>query len=226
MGLHASSSAAQWVVQAYGLVLAALVLVGGSLGDRFGRRRLFLAGIIVFHALLGRLRPLPGPFEQLIVARAVQGLGAAVLTPGSAGDNQCLVRGDERDRAIGTWSGFTSLTSAAGPVLGGVLIAAGSWRYAFFLNVPVGLLALVFTLRVPRKSRCRRGEEPPRLGWGGPRYSQSRRPCLRPRHRLDGRGFGRRGGDEAVDKASETESSEDRPRPSRGGSSPRRHRDF
>jgi EmrB/QacA subfamily drug resistance transporter len=161
--LGATASQAQWVVQAYSLVLSALILVGGALGDRLGRRRLFVIGIVVF-TLASIACGFSSGLAELVGARAVQGLGAALLTPESLAIISASFAGDERGRAIGTWSGFTSLTAAAGPLIGGLVIAAGSWRYAFFLNVPVALAALTCTLRVPES---RASGELPRIDWGG-----------------------------------------------------------
>jgi EmrB/QacA subfamily drug resistance transporter len=150
--LGAGVAGAQWVMEAYSLLLAALILVGGSLGDRFGRRRLFTAGIIIFAAASAACG-LSATLAQLIASRAGQGIGGALMTPESLAIISASFDGEERGRAIGLWSGFTSLASAAGPVLGGWLIGVGSWRYAFFLNVPIAvltlLLTLLLTLRVP-----------------------------------------------------------------------------
>ena len=139
----------QWVVEAYGLLLSALVLVGGSLGDLFGRRRMFLAGVAVF-AIASAACGLAANIHQLILARAVQGLGAAFLVPGSLSIISASFREKERGRAIGTWSGATAITWAMGPVLGGWLIEHASWRWAFFMNVPIAAAVIVLSLwRVP-----------------------------------------------------------------------------
>ena len=142
--LNATSAGVQWVVQGYALFLAALILVGGSLGDHFGRRRIFTLGVTLFTlASVGcGFAPSVG---ALIGFRAIQGVGGALLVPGSlAIISAAFPNGEERGRAIGTWSGFTSITSAAGPVIGGWLIENASWRWVFFLNVP--LAAIVLTL--------------------------------------------------------------------------------
>src|SRR5581483_9130777 len=146
--LGASLAGTQWVVEAYSLFLAAFILVGGSLGDRLGRRRMFLTGMVVF-ALASAGCGLAASLPQLIATRALQGLGGALMTPESLAIISASFEGQARGRAIGTWSGVTSLASAAGPVIGGWLISAGSWRYAFFLNVPVAAIALLCSLRVP-----------------------------------------------------------------------------
>ena len=111
----------QWVVEAYGLFLGALILVGGSMGDLFGRRRMFLAGVTVFAAASAACGMAPN-IRELVIARAVQGLGAAFLVPGSLSIISASFSESERGRAIGTWSGFTAITTALGPVLGGWLI--------------------------------------------------------------------------------------------------------
>lgn len=147
--LHATATDAQWVVEAYALILAALILVGGSLGDRLGRRRIYVIGVAVF-ALASVVCGLAPNIQALIFARAVQGVGGALLTPGSLAIISATFDNDSRGRAIGTWSGFTSITSAFGPVLGGWLVEHASWRWVFFLNVPLAIAVLVITLwRVP-----------------------------------------------------------------------------
>ncbi len=146
--LHATSVDVQWVVEAYALFLAALILVGGALGDRFGRKRVYATGIILF-AVASALCGISQSAGQLIVARAIQGIGGALLTPGSLAIISASFPAAGRGRAIGTWSGFTTITSALGPVLGGFLIQF-SWRWIFFINLPlaVAALALLF-LHVP-----------------------------------------------------------------------------
>src|SRR3954451_4048229 len=116
--LHASADAAQWVVESYTLFLSAFLLVGGALGDRFGRRRMFSVGVLVF-AVASAWCGLAPDITTLIVARGLQGAGAALLTPGSLALLSAHFDERERGRAIGTWSGFTAITSALGPVLGG-----------------------------------------------------------------------------------------------------------
>jgi EmrB/QacA subfamily drug resistance transporter len=131
----------QWVVEGYALFLSALILVGGSMGDLFGRRRMFLSGVAVFAIASARCGLAPN-IHQLVIARAVQGIGAAFLVPGSLS----IISG----RAIGTWSGFTAMTTALGPVLGGWLIEHASWRWAFFINLPMAAAVIVLALwRVP-----------------------------------------------------------------------------
>src|ERR1700680_3921135 len=120
--LNATVIDAQWVVESYGLFLGALILVGGSVGDLLGRRRVFVAGVAIF-AIASVWCGLAPTIRQLIIARAVQGMGAAFLVPGSLAIISASFDETERGRAIGTWSGFTAITAAAGPVLGGWFIA-------------------------------------------------------------------------------------------------------
>jgi EmrB/QacA subfamily drug resistance transporter len=147
--LNATITDAQWIVEAYSLFLAALILVGGSLGDHFGRRRIFAIGIAVF--ILASLWCGFSPnVLQLILARAVQGIGGALLVPSSLAIISATFSNEQRGRAIGTWSGFTAITSVVGPVLGGVLVQYASWRWVFFLNVPLAAVVLgVLFWRVP-----------------------------------------------------------------------------
>jgi EmrB/QacA subfamily drug resistance transporter len=135
----------QWVVEAYGLLLSALILVGGSMGDLFGRRRMFLAGVTVF-ALASVACGLALNVKELVIARTVQGLGGAFLIPGSLSIISASFSEQERGRAIGTWSGFTAITTAAGPLLGGWLIEHASWRWVFFINVPLAAAVIVLSL--------------------------------------------------------------------------------
>src|SRR5256714_2139304 len=147
--LNATASDVQWVVETYSLFLAALILVGGSLGDHFGRRRIFAIGIVVF-TLSSIWCGLSPTVLSLILARPVQGIGAALLVPGSLAIISASFSAEQRGRAIGTWSGFSSLTTVVGPVLGGVLVQYTSWRWVFFINVPLATVVLVVLFwRVP-----------------------------------------------------------------------------
>lgn len=139
---HASASQVQWVVEAYALFLAALILLGGSLGDRLGRRRIFAAGVVLFTAasVLCGLAP---SLTLLTVFRAVQGVGGALLAPSSLAIISAAFDEEARGRAIGTWSGFTAITAAIGPVLGGLLVQHVSWRAVFFINVPLAVAVLM-----------------------------------------------------------------------------------
>lgn len=131
----------QWVVEAYALFLSALLLTGGSMGDRFGRRRVFCWGVALF-ALASLGCGLAQSIGQLIAARALQGVGGALLVPGSLAIIGASFNEARRGRAIGTWSGFTAITTAIGPVLGGWLIENISWRVAFFINLPIAAAVL------------------------------------------------------------------------------------
>jgi EmrB/QacA subfamily drug resistance transporter len=147
--LGATIAQVQWVVESYALFLAALLLIGGSLGDICGRRKIFVAGVALF-SLASIWCGLAANIRQLILARGLQGIGGALLVPGSLALITANFRQEERGRAIGTWSGFTSITAAIGPVLGGWLIQHGSWRWVFFINVPLGLAVAWLALwRVP-----------------------------------------------------------------------------
>ena len=147
--LNATAIGIQWVVEAYSLFLSALLLVGGSLGDRYGRRRIFNIGVVIF-ALASAWCGLAASIEQLIIARAVQGLGGALLVPGSLALISSSFPEDKRGRAIGTWSGFSAITTAIGPVFGGWLVEHWSWRAAFFLNLPLAVAVLVISIwKVP-----------------------------------------------------------------------------
>ncbi len=131
--LNATTTDVQWIVEAYSLFLAALILVGGTLGDHFGRRRIFAIGIAIF-TLASVWCGLSPNVLQLILARAIQGMGGALLVPGSLAIISSSFGDDRRGRAIGTWSGFTSITSVVGPVLGGWLVQYASWRWVFFIR--------------------------------------------------------------------------------------------
>jgi EmrB/QacA subfamily drug resistance transporter len=148
-GLHATIGGVQWVVEAYTLFLAALILTGGSLGDLYSLRKVFAAGVALF-AVASAWCGLAPNIGQLIAARSMQGLGGALLVPGSLALISSSFPKEQRGRAIGTWSGFTSITSAIGPVLGGWLVQHASWRWVFFINLPIALVVIVLTVwRVP-----------------------------------------------------------------------------
>ncbi len=147
--LHATVADVQWVVEAYSLFLAALILVGGALGDALGRKRIYAAGISLF-VVASVLCGLAPNVIFLIIARAVQGIGGALLVPGSLAIISASFPQEQRGRAIGTWSGFTAITSVVGPVLGGWLVQYASWRWVFFINVPMAAIVLVILFwRVP-----------------------------------------------------------------------------
>jgi len=161
--LNATAADVQWVIEAYSLLLSALLLVGGSLGDHYGRRRIFLLGVTIF-AIGSALCGLAGNISQLILARAFQGFGAALLVPGSLAIISNSFSEEERGRAIGTWSGFSAITAAIGPVLGGWLIERISWRAVFFINLPLALVAGLISLRHIAESSDR---ENTRVDWFG-----------------------------------------------------------
>jgi EmrB/QacA subfamily drug resistance transporter len=162
--LGASLAQVQWVVEAYMLFLASLMLVGGALGDRWGRRFVFVLGIGVF-SLASAACGFAGDVWQLIVARGVQGIGAALLVPGSLALISANFSKGNRGRAIGTWAGFTSIAAGIGPVLGGWLIEHVSWRGIFFLNIPLGVIVLaIVRWRVPES---RGGQTTGGIDWLG-----------------------------------------------------------
>jgi EmrB/QacA subfamily drug resistance transporter len=142
----------QWVVTAYTLTLAGLLLVAGALGDRYGRRRVFDLGIVWF-ALASVLCAVAWDPESLIAARALQGVGAALLTPGSLAILEAVFRPADRGRAIGAWSGLTGVASAIGPFLGGWLIQAASWRWIFAINLPIAVVVVLISRRHIPESR-------------------------------------------------------------------------
>src|SRR6202521_1982610 len=152
--LHATLANVQWVVESYALFLAALLLIGGSLGDRYGRRKIFAAGVVLFSVASAWCGLAPN-IRQLIVARGLQGIGGALLVPGSLALIGANFSQKERGRAIGTWSGFTSITAAIGPVLGGWFTDHGSWRWVFFINLPLGLAVRLLALSTLPESRAR-----------------------------------------------------------------------
>src|SRR5438445_13657853 len=137
--LNATITDVQWVIEAYALFLGALILVGGSLGDQLGRKRVFLAGVISFTSASVLCGLAPNALV-LVAGRALQGIGAAFLVPGSLAIISATFDDAERGRAIGTWSGFSAITTAIGPVTGGWLVQHVSWRAAFFINVPLAIL--------------------------------------------------------------------------------------
>jgi EmrB/QacA subfamily drug resistance transporter len=144
--LDASTSSLQWILNGYLLTLASLILLGGSLGDRYGRRRVFVVGVAVFTAasLLCAMAPNAG---VLVAARLVQGIGGALLTPGSLAMIEATFRPQDRARAIGAWSGLGGVATALGPLLGGYLVEAVSWRAIFIINIPLGILVMALAPR-------------------------------------------------------------------------------
>lgn len=163
-GLNATVADVQWVVEIYALFLASLILVGGSLGDLYGRKRIFAIGIVLF-TLASVGCGFAQTIGQLTITRAIQGIGGALMVPGSLAMIGATFSKEQRGKAIGTWAGFTVITGALGPVLGGWLVQNVSWRAVFFLNIPVGIIVLsILFLRVPES----RGEEgSAKLDWLG-----------------------------------------------------------
>ncbi len=156
--LHATLADVQWVVESYALFLAALLLIGGSLGDLYGRRKIYAAGVVLFSVASAWCGAAPN-IRQLIAARGLQGIGGALLVPGSLALISANFPQKERGQAIGTWSGFTSITAAIGPVLGGWFVEHGSWRSVFFINVPLGLAVVLLSLcKVPESKADNRGQ--------------------------------------------------------------------
>jgi EmrB/QacA subfamily drug resistance transporter len=155
---------AQWVVEAYSLFLASLVLVGGALGDHLGRKRVFSAGVVLFAAASTACGLAPSAIP-LIVARAVQGVGAALLVPGSLSLISAAYGEAGRGAAIGTWSAFSAITSAIGPLTGGWVVAHGSWRWVFFFNVPMAAVVIALARRHVVETRDESAD--PRMDWLG-----------------------------------------------------------
>jgi len=163
----------QWVVESYGLFLAALILAGGSLSDLLGRRLVFLTGVTIF-AVASAACGFSSTIHSLIIARSIQGIGAALLVPGSLAIISTSFDEQSRGQAIGTWSGFTAITTAIGPVLGGWLVEHASWRWVFWINLPLAAAVIAISLwRIPesRSSSARRidwlGAVLATLGLGG-----------------------------------------------------------
>jgi EmrB/QacA subfamily drug resistance transporter len=160
---HATVVDVQWVVESYGLFLGALILVGGSLGDLFGRRLMFLLGVALF-AFASAGGGLATNIHQLIIARSIQGVGAALLVPGSLAIISTSFNQKNRGQAIGMWSGFTAITTAVGPLLGGWLIEHASWRWVFFINLPLAAAVIAISVwRIPESRSAMAG----RIDWPG-----------------------------------------------------------
>ncbi len=160
---HATVVDLQWVVESYGLFLGALILVGGSLGDLFGRRLIFVIGVAIF-ALASAGCGAASNIHLVIIARSVQGVGAALLVPGSLAIISSSFDEKSRGQAIGTWSGFTAITTAIGPVLGGWLVEHASWRWVFFINLPLAAAVIAISVwRIPESRSATAG----RIDWLG-----------------------------------------------------------
>ncbi|MFY9911960.1 MAG: MFS transporter [Candidatus Sulfotelmatobacter sp.] len=190
--LHATVVDVQWVIEAYGLFLSALILVGGALGDSFGRRAMFLFGVVGF-AVASAGCGFSSSIRELVLWRSVQGVAAAFLVPGSLAIISSSFDEQSRGKAIGTWAGFTTITTALGPILGGWLIEHASWHWVFFINVPLAVIVLAISVLYMPESRSSAAEtvdwlgasvvtaslaalvygflESPILGWRNPRVS-------------------------------------------------------
>ncbi len=142
----------QWTINGYTLTLAALILIGGSLGDRFGRRRMFVVGTVWF-ALASPLCALAPSVELLVAARALEGVGGALLTPGSLAMIQACFVEQDHGKAIGTWSGFGGIAAAIGPFVGGYLVAGPGWRWVFLINLPLAVVVVAIAQRQVPESR-------------------------------------------------------------------------
>ncbi|MFE9623245.1 MFS transporter [Streptomyces sp. NPDC006527] len=162
--LHATTAGLQWTIDAYTLVLAALLMLAGSTADRIGRRKVFLAGLVVFSAgsLLCSLAP---NLDLLIAARAVQAVGGSMLNPVAMSIiTNTFTDPRERARAIGVWGAVVGISMAAGPLVGGLLVESVGWRSIFWVNLPVGLAALLLTLRFVPESRAPKARRPDPVG--------------------------------------------------------------
>jgi EmrB/QacA subfamily drug resistance transporter len=144
--LHSDLGGLQWIVNGYTLTLAALILLGGSLGDLYGRRRVFVVGVVWF-ALASLVCAVAPNLVVLVLARAVQGVGGALLTPGSLAILEASFRPEDRASAIGAWTGFGGIAGAIGPFAGGWLVQAAGWRWVFLLNLPLAAAVVVLALR-------------------------------------------------------------------------------
>lgn len=151
-GLHAPATDMFWTLNAYLLMLAALILVGGSLGDQLGRKKIFMLGILIFISGSACCGFAPD-VNWLIIFRVLQGAGGALMIPGSLSLISSSIRPAERGKAIGTWSAFSTVVTVGGPILGGTLADAGLWRYIFFINVPLGIIALIILSLHVQESR-------------------------------------------------------------------------
>jgi EmrB/QacA subfamily drug resistance transporter len=158
--LYTSISQMQWVIVAYTLTLGTLLLVGGALGDIYGRRKIFLIGIVIF-AGASAWCGLASTISELIAARTIQGIGAALLVPGSLAIISALFPEERKGPAIGTWAGFTAITTAAGPVVGGWLLQHASWRWIFFINLPLAIIVVLVSLFYVPESKNE--QRPPQL---------------------------------------------------------------
>src|ERR1700742_2813304 len=151
--LHASLAQLQWSTNGYLLLLASLILLGGALGDRLGRRRVFIIGVVWFAAASVLCGVAPDP-TLLIAARVLQGIGGALLTPGSLAIIEAVFRPVDRGRAIGAWSGLGSIAAAIGPFVGGGLVQYADWRWIFLINAPLAAATVAVALRFVPETRA------------------------------------------------------------------------
>ena len=161
--LDANVTDVQWVIASYALMLASLILVSGSLGDSYGRKRIFIMGVILFTGT-SLWCGLAGSIQELIIARIFQGIGGAMIVPSSLAILSSSFDDNERGKAIGTWSSFTAITAALGPLLGGWLIENYSWRWIFFINLPIAVIVLYSTTKI---SENRSEDRSKKLDWVG-----------------------------------------------------------
>ncbi len=161
--LGANVTDVQWVIEGYALMLASLILVSGSLGDSYGRKRVFIIGVILF-TVTSLWCGLARDVQELIIARTCQGIGGALIIPSSLAILSSSFSDDERGKAIGTWSSFTAITAALGPLLGGWLIENYSWRLIFFINLPIAAIVLYSTTKI---SESRNEDQTQKLDWVG-----------------------------------------------------------
>jgi EmrB/QacA subfamily drug resistance transporter len=182
-GLNAGLAGQQWVVEAYLLTLVSLLLVGGGLGDQFGRRRMFVAGLVGFGAT-SALCALAPTVQLLVAARALQGISGALLVPGSLAIVAATFEGEARGRAVGTWTAWTGIATVIGPAGGGALIGALSWRAIFWVNLPLIAATVALSLHAVRESRDPdayrgidgRGIALSAVGLGGPVFALIEQP--------------------------------------------------
>src|SRR5882757_4158631 len=150
-GLNATGTDLFWILNAYLLMLAALIMIGGSLGDKLGRKKVFMVGISIFIAGSAACG-FAADVTLLVLCRMLQGVGGALMIPGSLSLISSSIHEKERGKAIGTWSAFTTVVTLGGPILGGAFGDAGLWRYIFFINVPIGIVALLILWQKVKES--------------------------------------------------------------------------
>ena len=163
--LHASTSGLQWTIDAYTLVLASLLMLAGSTADRIGRKRVFMAGLVVFTIGSALCSLAPRTWSTLVIFRMVQAVGGSMLNPVAMSIiTNTFTDPRERARAIGAWGAVVGISMAAGPLVGGLLVESVGWRSIFWVNLPVGLAALLLTLRYVPESRAPKARRPDPVG--------------------------------------------------------------